>query len=338
MRQLGIFLTAAMAVGVMFWGCGPQSDGPLEPQSSEHGLFAEATSHEVIDQPGDADTADVTLIPDLFRGQVDCTGDTVYFVVTLDPDSFHPESTLTVFAIDIDQDPSTGSPGVDTGGNDAAIMGTDYALHVGGIGPGARLWEFGAGFTNSYPVTVLADGYVVGVPLAHFGGDDGRFNYKVTAQAVLGPATYTTILDYMPDLGLEPGMTDPCPVLPVEARIDIKPGSDPNSVNCKGKGNGVIPVALLGSENFDVSEVDLGSVMFEGAMETHTDRDGNPRMHMSDVNDDGFMDLVFHFRFNETDLTCDDTEGMLSGVMVDGTEFSAVDSIRMVPPAHANGR
>ena len=38
------------------------------------------------------------------------------------------------------------------------------------------------------------------------------------------------------------------------AAIDIKPGSDPNCINING--HGVIPVAILGSEDFDVSLVD----------------------------------------------------------------------------------
>ena len=40
----------------------------------------------------------------------------------------------------------------------------------------------------------------------------------------------------------------------VQVDIDIKPGSDPNCFNVNG--NGVIPVAILGSANFDVTRVD----------------------------------------------------------------------------------
>ncbi len=44
--------------------------------------------------------------------------------------------------------------------------------------------------------------------------------------------------------------------------LDIKPQSCPNPVNIKSRG--VLPVALLGTINFDVSEVDLVSVRLEG--------------------------------------------------------------------------
>jgi hypothetical protein len=49
------------------------------------------------------------------------------------------------------------------------------------------------------------------------------------------------------------------PILP----IDIKPGSCPNPLNVKSKG--VVPVAILGTEDFDVYQIDPASVRLEGA-------------------------------------------------------------------------
>lgn len=40
--------------------------------------------------------------------------------------------------------------------------------------------------------------------------------------------------------------------------IDLKPGSDPNCFNVDG--NGVIPVAILGASDFDVSDIDTTSL------------------------------------------------------------------------------
>jgi hypothetical protein len=48
--------------------------------------------------------------------------------------------------------------------------------------------------------------------------------------------------------------------LPVS--IDIKPGSCPNPLNVNDKG--LLPVAICGSENFDVSTIDTASVRLEG--------------------------------------------------------------------------
>lgn len=47
-----------------------------------------------------------------------------------------------------------------------------------------------------------------------------------------------------------------------EMYIDIKPRSCPNPLNTKSKG--VLPVAILGTEHLDVTDIDLGTVLLEG--------------------------------------------------------------------------
>jgi hypothetical protein len=111
--------------------------------------------------------------------------------------------------------------------------------------------------------------------------------------------------------------------------IDIKPGSDPNSINCNNK-NGVIPVAILTTEDFDATAVDHTTVAFEGAGEMHVDKkSGNPRRHEEDVDGDGDIDLVFHFRLRDTGLTCDSTEGTLTGETF-GQAIEGTDAVRMI--------
>ena len=109
----------------------------------------------------------------------------------------------------------------------------------------------------------------------------------------------------------------------VSVSIDIKPGSDPNSVNPRSKG--VIPVAVLGSTDFDAMQVDFSTVTFgpDGASTAH---DG----HVEDVNDDGFMDAVFHFKTQETGIVCGDTEATLNGEIFDGTPITGTDTINTV--------
>jgi len=112
-----------------------------------------------------------------------------------------------------------------------------------------------------------------------------------------------------------------------EVTIDIKPGSDRNPFNCKMKGKGVIPVAILTTEDFDAMNVDCATVRFgpAGAYETHG------KCHYEDVDKDGDTDLVFHFRLYETGLTCEDTMGILWGMTLDGVEFEAWDVLSAVP-------
>jgi len=114
--------------------------------------------------------------------------------------------------------------------------------------------------------------------------------------------------------------------------IDIKPGSYPNSINVKS--NGVVPVAILGSETFDVNDVDVTTLRFgpAGAMPAHDLTGAGAYIdHLQDVNYDGWMDLVAHFRQKETGLMKGDTEATLTGATWGGFPFQGTDSVNTSP-------
>ncbi|MEE9165835.1 MAG: beta-propeller fold lactonase family protein [Candidatus Neomarinimicrobiota bacterium] len=120
----------------------------------------------------------------------------------------------------------------------------------------------------------------------------------------------------------------------VEVAIDIKPGSDPNSINCK-KDHGRIPVAILSTEDFDATTVDHAALRFgkngTEAIEMHSDKKtGEPKRHEEDVDGDGDTDLIFHFRFGDTGIECEDTEATLTGETFDGKPIIGKDAIRTV--------
>jgi hypothetical protein len=120
------------------------------------------------------------------------------------------------------------------------------------------------------------------------------------------------------------GVCDEVEVTPVQ--VDIKPGSDPNSINLKSKG--VIPVAILTTEDFDALTVDEDSVLF-GPAEAEK---RHKRAHVEDVDDDGDLDLVLHFRTQDTGIAPGDTEACLIGQTYDGVPIMGCDSVRTVPP------
>lgn len=109
--------------------------------------------------------------------------------------------------------------------------------------------------------------------------------------------------------------------------VDIKPGSYPNAINLNS--NGSVPVALLGSADFDVSSVDLGTVRF-GKMHAMDSGAFILRSALEDVNGDGFMDRVFHFKIKETGLEPSDTEACLHGMTLAGEHFCGHDTIVIV--------
>jgi hypothetical protein len=106
--------------------------------------------------------------------------------------------------------------------------------------------------------------------------------------------------------------------------VDIKPGSEPNSINLKSKGK--IPVAVLTTDAFDAVQVDWETAVFgpDVATESHG------RSHVEDVDGDGDMDIVLHFNIQETGIACGDTEATLTGETFSGETFSGSDAVRIV--------
>lgn len=115
-----------------------------------------------------------------------------------------------------------------------------------------------------------------------------------------------------------------CPV--IEVSVDIKPGSDPNSINLGS--NGGIPVAVLGSETFDTTTVDPLSVTLEGASVRLKGKSGNAGS-IEDVNGDGYQDLLVHVV--DFSIAEGSTEAILTGETYDGTPIQGTDSINIVP-------
>lgn len=107
--------------------------------------------------------------------------------------------------------------------------------------------------------------------------------------------------------------------------IDIKPGSDPNSINCSNEKN-VIPVAIMTTEDFDAATVDPATVGFGPARAA----EAHGRSHMKDVDADGDEDAVFHFVFGETGIQCGHISAVLDGETYEGEYFIGFDAIRTV--------
>jgi hypothetical protein len=89
---------------------------------------------------------------------------------------------------------------------------------------------------------------------------------------------------------------------PTFVTIDVRPGDDQNKVNLDSQG--VLPVAVLSSTDFDASQFmpemahmsDASTAIgCEGAEAT--------RWTYMDVNGDGLIDLLFFFRIQEINLT-----------------------------------
>ena len=93
--------------------------------------------------------------------------------------------------------------------------------------------------------------------------------------------------------------------LPLTVEVDIKPSSCPNPLNVKSKG--VLPVAVLGSEDFDVFNIDPASIRLEGVAPVRSSYEdvAAPVSNGADDCDcttegpDGYLDLVLKFDAHE---------------------------------------
>ena len=120
---------------------------------------------------------------------------------------------------------------------------------------------------------------------------------------------------------------------------DIKPGSDPNSINLGSKG--VIPMAVLTDANFDATTIDVSTVTFADQTLDDEDRGLSPKSSaLEDVDGDGDLDLTLKFDTQELVaagfLSEASAEGTIHGLTTGGETFDATDLIRLVPIGDGN--
>jgi len=161
-------------------------------------------------------------------------------------------------------------------------------------------------------------------------GSDG-FNRLYTIDLATGVSSFVALMDVNEDIR---GIA----FLPFAVDIEIKPGSDPNSINPTSPG--VIPVAILGSDTFDVADVDAPTLAFgpDAAAPAH-DLSAQAEFadHLEDVDGDGFTDLVSHYWAEETGIAFGDMEACITGETLGGTLFKGCDTVRTVPDMDGDG-
>jgi hypothetical protein len=142
--------------------------------------------------------------------------------------------------------------------------------------------------------------------------------------------------------------------------VDIRTGACPNPFNRAGRG--VLPINVLGTEDFDVTMIDLSTMLLsraDGVGGSVSPNEGPPGPHsvFSDTGTpfegeacdcihagaDGIMDLRMKFRTDDMvaglmldDLPFDDLELVVTGSLLDGTPFFGSDCVRIVPPGSSN--
>lgn len=117
--------------------------------------------------------------------------------------------------------------------------------------------------------------------------------------------------------------------VPTPITIDIKPGSDPNCFNINSQG--VIPVAILGSDSFDVTQIAQDSLSF-GGLEVRVRGNKGSLCQVDYSDDDEYLDLVCQFEDNSENWNHGEGEATLTGSLInEGGAFEGTDSICVVP-------
>jgi hypothetical protein len=111
----------------------------------------------------------------------------------------------------------------------------------------------------------------------------------------------------------------------IQVEIDVKPGSDRNAVNPKSAG--LVPVAVLGAEIFDVADIDVTTLAFGPGGAPPARIVGRERV---DLNADGRADLLALFDGEEAGIEVGDTEACLHGETLDGVIVSGCDHVLTV--------
>jgi len=111
--------------------------------------------------------------------------------------------------------------------------------------------------------------------------------------------------------------------------IDIKPGSDPNSISCSSAG--VIPVAVLSSDTFDAASIDPLSVDLNGArVKVVGNKNAKPLCHLEDVNADGRADMVCQVMTVDFLIEPGEDMATLNAKTTDGKQITGKDFVRIV--------
>ena len=118
-------------------------------------------------------------------------------------------------------------------------------------------------------------------------------------------------------------------VLAITVEIDIKPGTEWNPLNVGS--NGVIPVAILTTEDFDAATVDPGTVLLAGVTVAVRGKSEKAMAHLEDVDGDGDIDLLVQIDTDAFAQAWTGGEVELTGETFDGQSIEGSDFVLVVP-------
>ena len=264
------------------------------------------------------------------NSQATVSGGSVFGVVTARSSLF----TMSDGTIERYMSCNENSQVVISGGSIGSVSSDWLAVHdnsqlliIGGT-IDVTLWAYDNG-----QITVFGSAFAIdGIPV-DYGQYSGRYRWcKLTGTLINGEPLdcYFSIYD---DASI---ILAPEPA--IEVYVDIKPTSCPNPLNVKSKG--VLPVAILGSEDFDVNTIDIASVRLDGVAPVRSSYEDvaapladSDECECTTEGPDGYLDLTLKFKTQEiVEAIGEVNHGdvlpmMLTGVLSDETPIEGADCI-----------
>ena len=91
-----------------------------------------------------------------------------------------------------------------------------------------------------------------------------------------------------------------------------------------------MPVVIFGSATFNVMQVNPATIKLANSS-VKLKGNGESMADYSDINGDGFTDIIVHIITEALQLTTNDIRANLEGQLFDGTIIKGSDSVRIVP-------
>ena len=175
----------------------------------------------------------------------------------------------------------------------SSILNNNYGVSIGGESSGNVLNHNHIEGNSTGVYEYNSPTSVVNAENNYWGAADGPSPLGGSGDSYIGNVDAAPFLSSLP----------PCLVNVQEVLIDVKPDSENDVVNLAA--NGVLPVVIYTTADFDAAMVDVSTVTFGGADVALS--------ALEDVDDDGDLDLVLHFLIVEmVELEADYVDALLA--------------------------